>query len=131
MTEVFRLSHRGKAVQTTGESSIVTVDAAIRWIEGQAKQAPPFLAVVWFGSPHGPHEAIDEDRRLYDEQTEKLLSIAGHRTADDFHRELGELMIENCGMSRSEQGLKDALQRIPAIRDDFWHNISVPGDDEG
>ncbi len=63
--------------------------------------------------------------------TKKLLSISGRRTADDFHRQLGELMIENCGMSRDKDGLQTALQQIPSIRQEFWQNVSVPGDDEG
>ncbi len=64
-------------------------------------------------------------------QTRKLLSIGGRRTADDFHRQLGELMIETCGMSRDKDGLQTALQQIPSIRQEFWQNVSVPGDDEG
>ena len=56
----------------------------------------------------------------------RLLTGSGRRTPTSFHRELGELMIESCGMSRSEEGLKSALARIPALRDQFYHEVSVP-----
>jgi len=61
------------------------------------------------------------------EKTKKLLSIKGKRTVDSFHRELGKLMWDECGMARSESGLKKALEKIPAIRDEFWQNVVVPG----
>ena len=59
------LSREGTAVQTKGESSFLAVDAAIEFIEKQSKASKPFLAVVWFGSPHGPHRAAAEDKALY------------------------------------------------------------------
>jgi len=58
----------------------------------------------------------------------KLLSIRGKRTVSSFHRELGKLMWEKCGMARNEKGLTDALQRIPALRQEFWDNVNVLGD---
>lgn len=61
------------------------------------------------------------------ERTNKLLSIKGKRTPIEFHRELGRLVWDNCGMGRTEKSLKDAIQRIPAIREEFWKNVSVPG----
>ncbi len=57
----------------------------------------------------------------------KLLSIKGKRSVDSFHRELGLLMWEKCGMARNEKGLKELLARIPALREEFWNNVSVPG----
>jgi succinate dehydrogenase / fumarate reductase flavoprotein subunit len=62
------------------------------------------------------------------DRTKKLLGIKGKRTVDDFHRELGKLMWNYCGMSRNEQGLKTALERIPALRDRFWKDVRVLGD---
>jgi succinate dehydrogenase / fumarate reductase flavoprotein subunit len=56
-----------------------------------------------------------------------LLGLAGKRTVNDYHRELGLLMWDYCGMGRTEAGLKKALQRIPEIRDEFWHNVNVTG----
>jgi succinate dehydrogenase / fumarate reductase, flavoprotein subunit len=61
------------------------------------------------------------------ERTAKLLSIKGKKTPIEFHRELGRLVWDLCGMARTEKSLKDAIQRIPAIRDEFWKNVSVPG----
>jgi succinate dehydrogenase / fumarate reductase, flavoprotein subunit len=60
--------------------------------------------------------------------TKKLLSINGQRTVTSFHRELGKLMWEKCGMARSEASLKEALKRIPELRDEFWKNVKVTGD---
>lgn len=60
-------------------------------------------------------------------QTEKLLSIRGKRTVDSIHRELGQLVWDYCGMERNEAGLKEALQKIPALREEFWENIMIPG----
>ena len=57
----------------------------------------------------------------------KLLSINGKRTPTSFHRELGTLMWNNVGMARNEKGLKEAIDKIPAIREEFWQNVKVPG----
>jgi succinate dehydrogenase / fumarate reductase, flavoprotein subunit len=59
-----------------------------------------------------------------------LLSIKGQRTVDSFHKELGKLMWEYCGMGRNEKGLQTALQKIPALREEFWRNVRVPGENE-
>ncbi|KAB8330868.1 FAD-binding protein, partial [Scytonema tolypothrichoides VB-61278] len=60
-------------------------------------------------------------------RTQRLLSVNGKRTVDSFHRELGKLMWDECGMGRNDAGLKRALERIPAIREEFWQNVKVPG----
>jgi len=60
-------------------------------------------------------------------RTDKFLSSGGKRTVDDFHRQLGLLMWEHCGMARNRQGLESALQKIPEIREEFWQNLLVPG----
>jgi succinate dehydrogenase / fumarate reductase flavoprotein subunit len=59
--------------------------------------------------------------------TNKLLGINGKKTVSEFHRELGKIMWENVGMARSEESLKDALKRIPALREEFWTNVKVTG----
>lgn len=64
------------------------------------------------------------------EKIAKLLSIKGKRTVDDFHRELGHLIWDKCGMARNAAGLKEALARIPQIRDEFWKNVNVLGSGE-
>ena len=61
-------------------------------------------------------------------QRDKLLGIKGKRTVDSIHRELGKVMWEECGMARNEEGLKRALIKIPAIREEFWKNVNVPGE---
>ncbi|WP_062346732.1 fumarate reductase/succinate dehydrogenase flavoprotein subunit [Herbidospora yilanensis] len=61
---------------------------------------------------------------------EKLLSVNGTRTADSFHRELGKLMWDYCGMERTEEGLRKALERIPELRAEFWRDVKVSGVNE-
>ena len=61
-------------------------------------------------------------------RTEKLLSIKGKRSVDSFHRELGLLLWEKCGMGRTEASLKEALAKIPQIREEFWKNVNVLGE---
>ncbi|HXC98631.1 MAG TPA: fumarate reductase/succinate dehydrogenase flavoprotein subunit [Verrucomicrobiae bacterium] len=60
--------------------------------------------------------------------TKKLLAINGKRTVTSFHRELGRIMWEKCGMARSEASLKEALKRIPELRAEFWKNVKVTGE---
>lgn len=86
------LSREGTAVQMEGESSMVTADAAIEFIRKHADSPWPFLAVVWFGSPHLPHQAIEEDRAIYDDQDEKFQHFYGEITGMD--RAFGKLRNE-------------------------------------
>jgi len=83
-------------------------------------------------------EAIPTDTAAFAEaetgvrqRIDRLLSVRGDRTVDSFHRELGQLMWENCGMAREAQGLRVALERIPALREEFWNGVNVLGDGEG
>ncbi|MBM4016449.1 MAG: fumarate reductase/succinate dehydrogenase flavoprotein subunit, partial [Planctomycetes bacterium] len=57
----------------------------------------------------------------------RLLAINGKRTVDSFHKELGKLMWDKVGMARDRAGLQETLRRIPAIREEFWKNVFVPG----
>jgi len=61
------------------------------------------------------------------ERVSKLFAIKGKRTVDSFHRELGNIMWDNCGMARSREGLTEALAKIPQIREEFWNNVLIPG----
>jgi len=61
------------------------------------------------------------------ERINKLFSIQGKRTVDSFHRELGMTMWDKCGMARSAEGLKEAIAKIPQIREEFWSNVRIPG----
>ncbi|MEU6345440.1 fumarate reductase/succinate dehydrogenase flavoprotein subunit [Streptomyces sp. NPDC046977] len=85
----------------------------------------------------GPHDAIAADHPAVTEavadvedRLNLLLAVDGDRTPDSFHRELGELMWDECGMARTEAGLRKALERIPALREEFWRRIKVPGSGE-
>ncbi|HEY3746569.1 MAG TPA: fumarate reductase/succinate dehydrogenase flavoprotein subunit [Gemmatimonadaceae bacterium] len=75
------------------------------------------------------HGAFREATNAVAERTRKFLSIDGKRTVMSFHRELGRLMWEYCGMSRNEAGLKLALKKIPELRREFWRDVNVPGSD--
>jgi succinate dehydrogenase / fumarate reductase flavoprotein subunit len=59
---------------------------------------------------------------------DRLLSVKGKKTVTTFHRELGLLVWDKCGMARDAQGLQEALQKIPAMRAEFWENVNVLGD---
>jgi arylsulfatase A-like enzyme len=83
------LSREGIAVEALGESSEVTVDAALDFIRRHAHAPRPFLAVVWFGSPHVPHRALEKDRAVYAAQDEKRQNFFGEITAMD--RAFGKL----------------------------------------
>jgi succinate dehydrogenase / fumarate reductase flavoprotein subunit len=58
------------------------------------------------------------------------LALKGKKTVDEVHRELGLLMWDACGMARNEERLQKALDSIPAIREEFWHNVTIPGSGE-
>ena len=64
------------------------------------------------------------------ERASRLLARKGKRSATSFHRELGKLLWENCGMARTAAGLKEALRRIPELREQFWREVMVPGGHE-
>jgi succinate dehydrogenase / fumarate reductase flavoprotein subunit len=71
-----------------------------------------------------------EAEAAVEDQVTRLLSINGTRTVDDFHRELGKIMIDECGMARSEAGLEKAISEIPALKEEFWKDVRVPGNGE-
>jgi succinate dehydrogenase / fumarate reductase flavoprotein subunit len=64
------------------------------------------------------------------QRTKKLLGINGGRTVDSFHRELGKIMWDKCGMARDKAGLEEALNKIPKLREEFWQNVKVLGESE-
>jgi len=71
----------------------------------------------------------EAEKKIHDQVTQ-LLSIKGERPVDDLHKELGHIMWEYCGMSRNEEGLKIAKQKIQALKKEFWTNVKVLGDAE-
>jgi succinate dehydrogenase / fumarate reductase, flavoprotein subunit len=92
----------------------------------------PFTLGGYFGK--GGLEPVSNDMaevRQAEERVrtkvDRLLSVKGNRTTTSFHRELGKIMWDKCGMARNEKGLREALQEIPALREEFWQNVNVPG----
>ena len=76
------------------------------------------------------HPAIRDAETCIARQTQRLLEIRGKRTVTSFHRELGRLLWEYCGMARNKEGLKTALGRVPELREEFWNNVNVLGGGE-
>jgi succinate dehydrogenase / fumarate reductase flavoprotein subunit len=74
------------------------------------------------------HPEFKKTESEVNEKLNKLLSIKGKKTPTQFHKELGNVMWNNVGMARNEKGLKEALKRIPEIREEFWKNVNVPGE---
>jgi succinate dehydrogenase / fumarate reductase flavoprotein subunit len=92
---------------------------------------PNYLANEKPGSVGTDHQAFDEAETAVRNRLEKLLSVGGNRSVDSFHRELGLLVWDKCGMSRTKEGLEEALAKIPEIRKEFWENVRVPGSADG
>ena len=89
-----------------------------------------YLAGVELADISDDHQAFHEAVSAVDSQIKTLLSINGSRTVDDFHRELGLIMWDYCGMSRSNDGLQKAREKIQELRAEFWQNVIVPGADK-
>ena len=88
-----------------------------------------YLARTVPGKVDASHEAMIQSQEQVQKRIRSLLNIKGTKTVTEFHRQLGHIMWENCGMSRSEAKLKRALSEIPALREEFWQNVIVPGQD--
>jgi succinate dehydrogenase / fumarate reductase, flavoprotein subunit len=73
------------------------------------------------------HAAVRDTERDVKDRLDRLVSARGSRTVDSFHIELGKLMWNHCGMERTESGLKEALGKIPDLRERFWKEVNVPG----
>jgi len=76
------------------------------------------------------HPAFKEAEKAIQERINKLLSIKGTKTVDEFHRELGKVMWDFCGMSRTSEGLKKAKEKVKQLRDEFWKNVNILGANE-
>jgi succinate dehydrogenase / fumarate reductase flavoprotein subunit len=91
--------------------------------------------IAHFLATHGPFEKVTNDRPEFKQaeadahqKIDSLLSIKGKKTPTQFHRELGKVMWEYCGMARNEAGLKKAIELVPQIREEFWKNLTVTGE---
>jgi succinate dehydrogenase / fumarate reductase flavoprotein subunit len=74
------------------------------------------------------HDAFGEAESAVQDRLTRILTVRGSKTPRELHRELGRLLWDEVGMSRNDAGLKRALARVPQLRDEFWQNVSVPGD---
>ena len=86
-----------------------------------------YLASAKLETVDATHNAVRDAESCVTRQTNRLLEIRGRRTVTSFHRELGKLLWDECGMARNESGLKTALQSIPELREQFWNNVNVLG----
>src|SRR5579885_3460015 len=86
-----------------------------------------YLASTRLGKVSESHPEARNVEVAVKESIRKLLSIKGHRTPRQFHRELGKIMWDYCGMSRTAKGLETAIQKIRALREEYWQNVNVPG----
>jgi succinate dehydrogenase / fumarate reductase flavoprotein subunit len=86
-----------------------------------------YLANTATATQETDHPAFREAAEEAGIRIKKLLAIKGKKTVDEFHRELGLLLWDTCGMARNEEGLLKALEKIPAIREEFWQNVVIPG----
>ncbi|MFY9552696.1 MAG: fumarate reductase/succinate dehydrogenase flavoprotein subunit [Thermoanaerobaculia bacterium] len=86
-----------------------------------------YLASVKLARVPDDHPEVAAAEAAVASRTKRLLGIKGKRTFTSFHRELGHLMWDQCGMERSKQGLELALGKIPTLRQEFWKNVTIPG----
>jgi succinate dehydrogenase / fumarate reductase flavoprotein subunit len=89
-----------------------------------------YLADLGFEKVSVDRPEFKEAENKVKEQVRRFLSIKGNRTVDDFHKELGKVLWDGVGMSRSEQSLKTAIDKIKVLRAEFWKNLKVNGTDE-
>jgi succinate dehydrogenase / fumarate reductase flavoprotein subunit len=95
----------------------------------------PYTLPVYLAGQIGKRPSVDhpEFRKAENEvrsRVQQILNVKGKRTVDSFHRELGLLLWNKCGMARNAAGLREALGRIPELRKEFWQNVTVPGDEQ-
>ncbi len=86
-----------------------------------------YLAGTVLPEVNEAHPAFEDSTKLVNEGIDKLLSVKGGRTVDDFHKELGHILWEYGGMSRNETDMLKAKELIPVLREQFWENVMVTG----
>src|SRR4029077_17984670 len=91
---------------------------------------PNYLAGQMGKRPSPDSPEFQQAEQSVRARVEKLLKVNGRRSLDSFHRELGLLLWDKCGMSRHEKRLREAPRRIPELREECWRDVRVPGDDE-
>jgi succinate dehydrogenase flavoprotein subunit len=88
-----------------------------------------YLASVKAGAPAADAD-VKATEAMVNDRVRRLLAVGGTKTVDHFHRELGHILWEKCGMARSADGLREALAAIPALREEFWKDVRVLGQGE-
>ena len=86
-----------------------------------------YLAGTRFTEVNASHEAFKESEAQVEAQVKRLLNIKGKRTVQDFHRDLGNILWEYCGMGRTDEGLTKARKLLAEVQAEFWENVTVPG----
>jgi succinate dehydrogenase / fumarate reductase flavoprotein subunit len=86
-----------------------------------------YLAGSRFAEVKNDHAAFADSVKLVQERAAKLMAVNGRRTVDDFHRQLGLIMWDHCGMARTNEGLAKARTLIQGLREEFWRDVRVPG----
>ncbi len=86
-----------------------------------------YLSTQFGQKVNAAHPAFERTKREAAARVQRLLDVRGNRSVDDFHRELGLLVWDKCGMARDRAGLHEALEHIPKLRAEFWSTVSVPG----
>jgi len=89
-----------------------------------------YLAGTRFAEAKSDHAAFTDSVKHVQERTAALLAVNGRRTVDDFHRQLGLIMWDHCGMARTNEGLAKARTLIQELREEFWRNVRVPGSEK-
>jgi len=89
-----------------------------------------YLASVKTKRPSTDSAEFREAEGSVQERIQRLLAIRGRRTVSDFHKQLGKVLWTDCGMARNRKGLQEALGQIPSIREEFWKNVIVPGENQ-
>jgi succinate dehydrogenase / fumarate reductase, flavoprotein subunit len=89
-----------------------------------------YLASNKFPAADNTHSAFSDAEKGIEASIKKLMAIPGKRAVDDFHRDLGHILWDDCGMARNASGLKSALETIPKLREEFWRNVRIPGNSE-
>ena len=87
-----------------------------------------YLANINIDSLDTSHPEFEKAKKEAEANLDKLMSIKGERSVDSFHKELGKIMWEYCGMARNKEGLEKAIKLIPELRKEFWSNVRIPGD---
>jgi succinate dehydrogenase / fumarate reductase, flavoprotein subunit len=73
------------------------------------------------------HEAFVSAEKNVQERIDKMMSVKGTKSVDYFHKHLGKIMWEKCGMARNDKGLKEAIEEIAKLREEFWKDVRIPG----